>query len=137
MRYVKYIIVVQLFLASFMGWAAEKVIYGKDDRKEVYKGTTQEQVLAKSTMSQVEVTNLELKDGKYLVRGESLADGYGICSSERFAKQVSAARCSGFFLWGGNTLITAGHCVENQSDCENYKWIFDFHEKGPMQQGGR
>src|SRR3989338_6672740 len=49
----------------------------------------------------------------------------GICSSERFSSQPSAANCSGFLV-GEKYLVTAGHCIENQSDCNAYSWVFNF-----------
>lgn len=49
----------------------------------------------------------------------------GMCKSERFASQLAAANCSGFLI-GADTLVTAGHCINQVSDCENHSWVFDF-----------
>ena len=48
-----------------------------------------------------------------------------LCSEERFVEQQSSASCSGALI-GKKYILTAGHCIENMSDCENYRWVFDF-----------
>jgi V8-like Glu-specific endopeptidase len=49
----------------------------------------------------------------------------GICASERFNDQITAANCSGFLV-SDELLVTAGHCVEDASDCKNYRWVFGY-----------
>ena len=48
-----------------------------------------------------------------------------VCSNERFKDQVTLPRCSGFLV-APDVLVTAGHCVTNSYDCENYSWVFDY-----------
>ena len=50
-----------------------------------------------------------------------------ICPTERFIDEYSVGDCSGFLI-SPNKLVTAGHCMMNESECSNYKWVFDFKE---------
>ncbi|MDO9182040.1 MAG: serine protease [Bacteriovorax sp.] len=50
-----------------------------------------------------------------------------ICSTEKFVDQYSVGDCSGFLI-APNKLVTAGHCMFNQSECSSNKWVFDFKE---------
>jgi V8-like Glu-specific endopeptidase len=106
--------------------ASTKVIYGDDDRVDVYASTNNMYVeLSKSTAAMI--TNSSVVDGsngESTIKGRSLQDR-GMCASERFAKQMSAANCSGFLV-GEDLLVTAGHCITNASKCAAYKWVFDF-----------
>ena len=102
-----------------------KVIYGDDGRQDVFQVVSPVYLsIAPATAAQIPPSNLK-KDGNfYLVQAESLASG-GVCSTERFATQPTAARCSGFYV-GADILVTAGHCVTGSSDCNNYRWVFDY-----------
>jgi len=50
-----------------------------------------------------------------------------LCKDERFIKQVSLGSCSGFLI-GPKTLVTAGHCMTSENECENNRWVFGFKE---------
>jgi len=123
-----------LILGSFLLCAqviaktdSTKVIYGEDNRKDVYDSSNATFIeLAKSTAAMINKNNLKslLKSGEVEISGTTL-EGRGICAQERFSKQISVATCSGFLV-SANKLVTAGHCIETERDCENYKWIFDY-----------
>ncbi|MEE3079958.1 MAG: serine protease [Bdellovibrionota bacterium] len=107
--------------------AMDKVVYGEDDRRDLYEVSNSLHLeLARSTAAmiagyKVKITangSVELKDTKTLAQR-------GICSDERFSEQVTSANCSGFLV-GEDLLVTAGHCIKTQSDCEANKWVFDF-----------
>ena len=106
--------------------ASTKVIYGDDDRVDVYASTNNMYVeLSKSTAAMI--SNSSVVDGsnaESTIKGRSL-QARGMCKTERFAKQMSAANCSGFLV-GEDLLVTAGHCITNASKCAAYKWVFDF-----------
>lgn len=102
-----------------------KAIYGEDDRLDVYESSDSlMKELAKSTAAQILNDSLIQEGDTYAVKTKTLNDT-GICSNERFAKQISTATCSGFLV-SPDTLVTAGHCVESVSDCESHVWVFDF-----------
>lgn len=106
-----------------------KVVYGEDDRvlvensdNELYKK------LASSTAVQIKNSKLEAsEDGQsFKVTSEKLKDSFfNVCSDERYADEMSAGNCSGFLV-GEDLLVTAGHCMRSNFDCENFKWAFNY-----------
>lgn len=109
----------------------EKVIYGKDDRLNYDDATEKWQKIADSTAAQISTSSLRKYtdangDTKYELAFESLQDSFiKACSTERFAQENSQGNCSGFLV-GPNTLVTAGHCVNSQYQCDSYSWVFDY-----------
>lgn len=127
----KNFLVLSLLISAFASAAmassfSPKVIYGDDDRIDVYEETNENLVkLSASTAAMVPNGNLNrISDYEIELGGRSLEDR-GICGTERFAKQPSAANCSGFLV-GKNKLVTAGHCMRNQSACNGSVWVFDY-----------
>ena len=106
--------------------AAPKIIYGEDNRLDVFESTNALHVeLARSTAAMVPLNGFrETQDGLVELLGQTLEER-GMCETERFAKQTSAANCSGFLV-GDDLLVTAGHCITGQSSCDSYAWVFDF-----------
>lgn len=111
---------------SFASVPGNKVIYGDDNRLDVYETNNNMFVeLAKSTAAQIANSSLSMTlNGEVQVLGRSL-QSRNICAKEKFSAQLSAARCSGFLV-GEKLLVTAGHCITNDSDCASYAWVFDF-----------
>ncbi len=111
---------------AFAGTTGTKVIYGDDNREDVMNSTNNMYVeLSKSTAGMISKYNLSNNgDGTVSVKGSTL-QSRGMCASERFAQQTTAANCSGFLV-GEDLLVTAGHCIENMSDCRKYQWVFDY-----------
>lgn len=102
------------------------VVYGDDDRVEVYEAGRDTQRLARSTA--VKIFRRDLFDnglGQYLLKGRTLAEEQYMCASERFVTQPVAAECSGFLV-GPDLMVTAGHCIEDQQDCDSSVWVFDY-----------
>ena len=103
-----------------------EVVYGDDDRLDLYDVTdTVHYDIAAATAAMLPPRALKkAMDGSYEISAQTLED-QGICKSERFSQQPTAAYCSGFLV-GEDLLVTAGHCIENANDCSNYKWVFDY-----------
>ena len=103
-----------------------KVIYGEDNRVDVVNSTNSLFVeLSRSTAAMISSSNLRPEDnGTTKITARTLKSN-GICASERFSAQISAANCSGFLV-GEDLLVTAGHCIRSNSDCKSYKWVFDY-----------
>lgn len=124
---IKKIIILSSLSMSFNSMAngVDKVVYGKDNRQDVFesKNTLYKQ-LAISTAAMIPNNSLEVIGDMVKVNGGTL-EGDGICSDAKFAKQQTAAMCSGFLV-GKDLLITAGHCIETMSDCESNSWVFDY-----------
>ena len=128
-------------LASFIltaqtAGAGVDVIYGTDDRKDIYETTNALHLkLAKSTAGMVKKTmftkgslanTFDIKNAPSLERAE------GVCPSEKFSQQPLAAMCTGFLV-GPDTLVTAGHCFNSfdlpENVCKDFAWVFDYNLK--------
>ena len=110
------------------------VIYGKDNRQEVYASSNSLfRKLAESVAAMIPVANLSYfqKGGWYQLSYKSLEERFGYCSSERFFEQPVASECTGFLV-GADLLLTAAHCIKLESDCNYNYWFFNFEvdEKG-------
>jgi V8-like Glu-specific endopeptidase len=141
-----------LTMVSFGALAAPPVIYGDDNRLEVYEASPAHQALAASAATmidsskisstpgrpgilQIEQTTLrswlesQLEEKKSDLLSKSAQNAVdqkiSFCEGERFTEQPNAGSCSGFLV-GPDLLVTAGHCVVLPDFCENYKWVFDF-----------
>ncbi len=70
-------------------------------------------------------------DGSILVQGSKLnrfrfySTKKYLCEDVNFLDQQSSAICSGALI-GPRHILTAGHCIENVSDCEKYPWVFNY-----------
>lgn len=104
----------------------DKVIYGEDDRKDIFETTNEMyKKLADSTAAMISDSSLVSQDcGMVLVKTTSLEQD-GICSDARFAKQPAGANCSAFLV-GDQYLVTAGHCIQDMDDCERYSFVFGY-----------
>lgn len=113
-------------LISFNTQAGQKVVYGDDNRVDVFASSNSMFVeLSKSTAAMISGSSIKkTANGEFSISGRSLSSR-GMCKTERFALQKSAANCSGFLV-GENLLVTAGHCIKSQSSCNSYKWVFDY-----------
>lgn len=106
--------------------ALPKVIYGDDDRLDVYAATNQLHLdLALSTAAMIPNSSVRVDGDMATISGSTLEER-GICASERFSDQITAANCSGFLV-APNLLVTAGHCIRSMMDCSSSKWVFDFN----------
>lgn len=102
------------------------VIYGEDNRQDVFESTNSKLVkLSRSTAAMIKTTNLKsIRSGEIEISASTM-ESLGFCEKERFSKQISAANCSGFLV-APDILVTAGHCIKNDYDCGSYKWVFDY-----------
>lgn len=125
------LISVVLLCISFSLSATTKqsnVIYGQDNREDVYKVSNEQfKQLAESTAAMIDESSVKQNGSALTVTGPTLLDR-GMCPSERFANQITAANCSGFLI-DKDLIATAGHCLRSQADCERYVWVFNYKQK--------
>lgn len=110
----------------------DRVIYGEDNRREVQDEENDAVMIevAKSTVVLVKKTAIRPVDESHSQLPDvSYGASANLCEEERFFDQPNPGFCSGFLV-GPDTLVTAGHCVRNQFDCETTAFVFDYHHKG-------
>ncbi|MBI2522297.1 MAG: trypsin-like peptidase domain-containing protein [Bdellovibrio sp.] len=118
------------FTAFGNAGAVDKVVYGDDDRLDIFETTNPLFLdIARSTAAMIERSSLSDAGENVVISGDTL-EQRGICSTAKFAKQITAAMCSGFLV-GKDLLVTAGHCVRTQADCDTYAWVFDYNLSSP------
>lgn len=106
-----------------------KVIYGEDNRSEVsdYHDAAFRD-LSQSVAGMVR-SNALIKDprqpGRVIFPRRTAQNFLNLCPEEPFSQQITLPICSGFLV-GEDLLVTAGHCVEDESDCQRYKWVFGY-----------
>jgi len=113
--------------------AATKVVYGDDNRKDLYEILNPKTLkLATGTAGMVDLNLLnENGDEYFLNRKITLEEGLNICPSERFSDQPIASNCSGFLV-KEDIIITAGHCYSGRAanSCKTHAWLFDYAMEG-------
>jgi V8-like Glu-specific endopeptidase len=114
-------------IVSFNTFASEKVIYGKDNRQDLYEVTNPlYKTLADSTVVLVQRSDVRQNSSGVLeVNASSFQDTMGVCSNERFADQPSGGFCSGSLI-GKNLMLTAGHCITSASSCASTQFVFNY-----------
>lgn len=124
-----------------------KVIYGEDDRVEPHTVTDKKLLaVSRSVAAMIPASSIISSStptssgrstttwgrrsepprtgGEVSIKAPTLTER-GVCSTERFSNQITAANCSGFLV-AEDVLVTAGHCIETQTDCDEYRWVFDY-----------
>jgi V8-like Glu-specific endopeptidase len=121
------------FVFSASSWAIVlEAIYGDDDRQEahLWKGTEVFE-WTRATAAMVDKKNIQRNwffGSRYEFKNvKTLNKDSNVCADERFAKQLSPAKCTGVLV-GEDLLLTAGHCIEDAKDCKKYRWVFDVKE---------
>lgn len=126
-------ILILFFFSSYLQASeiSPDVIYGDDNRLDLYQVEDPIlSVLASSSVALVKKRNLRTREeGVHLVT-RNFGESYQLCSSERFRDQESGAFCSGFLV-NETTIVTAGHCIRTDNDCEDTRFLFDFAIKTP------
>ncbi len=121
---------------TFSAQAGIEVIYGKDNRQDVYEvSSALHKTLAQSTAGMVDVRHFKKasREGFFDMEYTStLEDAMNVCPSEKFSQQQIAPNCSGFLV-GPDTLVTAGHCFKGgqtpENVCRGNAWVFGFEMK--------
>jgi len=115
------------FMLTLLVHANVKVIYGEDNRSDVYAVTNSlYKTISLSTAALIDDSHLYPQGNMVEIRGRALGEMFQLCPDERFRFQPSAATCSGTLV-APDIIMTAGHCYDLAHDtCKNYAWIFDY-----------
>lgn len=102
-----------------------KVIYGEDNRAEVYEVARADvREIADSTVALIPKKNLVLKGEFVQIIAKQFGREMNLCSDEPYYDQPMAANCSGSLV-GEDLVATAGHCI-GSSDCADYAFVFGY-----------
>ena len=130
-----------LFSTGTLAQNIPKVVYGADNRVEVYEAPSSMQSVAARTAAMIPIDRLTLTVSEtdstlrtYSTRQSKLKDN-GICADDRFADQPTPGMCSGFLV-GPDLIVTAGHCARSLTACQSNAWVFGFAMDQATQSAG-
>jgi len=106
----------------------ESVVYGSDDRTDVYAhpDPALQDLARQSIVALIPSENVDDFDPTDVVLYyDTLEDGFGVCPDQRFSQQPTAAECSGTLI-ADDLVVTVGHCVNTQSACRGYNFVFNY-----------
>lgn len=118
--------------AFFPSYASMKGIYGQDNRKEMYQiDDPRIRELMRSTAVQIRRDNFSFIDQQMTISyDQTVGAENSLCLDQLFVDQINPGECSGFLI-APDLLVTAGHCVRDESECRQYRWLFDFSYESP------
>ncbi len=124
-------------LVSIIGvnlYSAGKVIYGSDDRKDYYEMNKSIKLLADSVVSLWDISSVSYDslNNKYKLKTTNYGDTFNLCKDEPFRNQPIGAFCSGGLI-AEDIVITAGHCIPNETKCNSTYFIFGYAVKNSQQ----
>jgi hypothetical protein len=112
-----------------LGQATDPVIYGNDDRKDIYQviqlGDPKYLAWYPSTGGLVSAGTVDCTAEPCVLTTSSYKDDYLLCEGEPFYDQVTAPWCSAFLV-APDRIATAGHCIVSDADCAATKFVFTF-----------
>lgn len=110
--------------------AIDKVIYGDDNRIDYYQMTPEIQEIADSVVSLWDINSVRFDSSKnkYQLTTMKYGDRLNLCKDEPFREQPIGAFCSGALI-SEDIVITAGHCITNQSKCSSTYFVFGYAVK--------
>ena len=118
---------------GFVGEVTAPVVYGPDDRVEVFnhpdeelRGIAEQSILALIPNFRI----IREPGGDYSLFTSSLKDARDLCDGELFAEQPTAAACSGVLI-DDDLVLTAGHCIDDHTPCDSYAYVFNYHYDEP------
>ncbi|QRN94932.1 trypsin-like peptidase domain-containing protein [Archangium violaceum] len=115
--------------SSAIGNTKSEVVYGTDDRQDVYAhpDATLRARAQQATVGLVHPQFLDTTDPNNVTfPGPTLGAGLNLCSTERFLNDPRAAFCTGTLI-DDDLVLTAGHCVGNVAECANTHIVFNFY----------
>jgi len=104
----------------------DKVIYGTDDRVEVYQSPDSlMREFSRAVAVQVSHSNvIEKPEWTYRLKTTTLVN-QGVCSDVPYAKQPKVGDCTAFLI-APDKMLTAAHCITSSNQCKNNLFVFDF-----------
>ena len=108
----------------------QPMIYGHDDRHDLYQVQAKIQALAGSAPALFYKEDVVIKSGTAYLQNGVYGKDYKLESRERFYSEPDGAFCSGALI-SPDVVATAGHCVTSAKDCRDAKFVFGFSLSHP------
>lgn len=105
-----------------------KSVYGSDDRLDYFEAPADMQELSESVVSLWSSRWVKFDSGKASLFTASLQNAMGLCPGQKFGEQPVGAFCSGTLV-GDDLVMTAGHCITDETKCADTKLVFGFAVK--------
>ena len=106
----------------------DKVIYGEDTRQDVYEleDPDLERLARRSIMAMFSADSVRVgDDGQVSLQSTTLGQRYQLCNDQRYISQPAAASCSSTLI-DDDLIVTAGHCVGTQAECQSKRFILGY-----------
>ncbi|MFT4702938.1 MAG: hypothetical protein ACI81R_000626 [Bradymonadia bacterium] len=110
----------------------QAVVYGSDDRQDLYEVQDQEwrALATNAIVALVPQGRLDRSNpDSYTPAVDTLQERRDLCDDELFLTHPAMANCSGTLV-DDDLVITAGHCVDDLEDCQGNLFVFDFYYEG-------
>lgn len=130
----------RVFIVLLLAWmlcvqtvvATPMAIYGNDSLKDLYQITDPRiRTLADGAVALFVKQIIQASDhDTYRLKSSPLSQLKNICPSEHFSDQPSSVSCSGAWI-GKDLVLTAGHCVNSQDDCNSMFVAFGYEVSSP------
>ncbi len=123
-----------IFLMSGFLQASDKMIYGDDNRADLYLMTASKKAIADSVVSLWESNSVKpYEAGKVKLETINFGERLNLCPDEKFREQPIGAFCSGSLV-ADDMILTAGHCITDEAKCATTKFVFGYAVKAPNAQ---
>jgi hypothetical protein len=108
------------------GSLEQPVVYGQDHRRDVYDYGDQAWAASVAGFTAAMMGGgIDMSNPNDVGFDNGTLEEGGVCSDERFAKQITAAFCSSTLI-APDLVITAGHCI-SPSSCAGRHFVFDYY----------
>jgi MYXO-CTERM domain-containing protein len=117
---------------SALSVAEQKVVYGDDDRRDVYQLMDPALIaLVDSSVVLVDEGDIIAADpNNVLFDAITLGQYLGLCADESYTDQPNMGFCSGSLI-DDDLVLTAGHCMRNNNDCADTRFVFNVYYEAP------
>ncbi len=114
-----------IVLTLSFGLNSTAAIYGDDDRRLVFSNSTSyTKQLSLSIAAKLRSKPKAIGNNKYVISTKPLNEHVNnLCPGEKFEKAETSSNCTAFLV-GEDLMVTAGHCINTQEECDNSTWLF-------------
>lgn len=102
-------------------------IYGEDNRREYFESPSEtlRKVGRASTVLVDSSKVTEVGGGEVELTGQTLGEKGSFCPSVNYTEQPAPGKCSGFLV-APDVVVSAGHCIQTQQQCDSTEFAFNF-----------